>query len=231
MRLPSENFGHLARALLLRGAFFSLLFAAMGVTGAHAFDPAPAKLCEAAIDRVEAEMSLPAQILLAIGMVESGRWDAAAERTVPWPWTVYAEGKGRAFASKTKAIAAVQELRQRGVTNIDVGCMQINLYHHGDAFASIDQALDPASNVQYAGEFLTRLQDDLRSWNRALARYHSATPKFARVYGAKISKAWTKARRYAAAARRLARIEAYEARKAKRAQQRLARIKASQQGG
>jgi len=204
----------------------------VGVTSrAEAFDAAPSKLCETAIQRVEFDLKLPAQILQAIGMVESGRWDAAAERTVPWPWTVYAEGKGRVFASKPEAIAAVGALRSRGISNIDVGCMQINLHHHGEAFRSIDQALDPAMNVEYAGRFLRSLQKDLRSWNRAITRYHSATPKFARVYGIKVTKTWSLARRHAAAERRLARIAVYEARKATRAEQRLARIKANHQGG
>ena len=207
-----------------------LAIVASGATRAQAFDSAPAVLCQAAIDRVEKDLRLPAQILLAIGMVESGRWDKTAERTVPWPWTVYAEGEGRAFASKAEAIAAVEELRNRGIGNIDVGCMQINLHHHGDAFASIDHALDPALNVAYAGQFLRQLQNDLRSWTRAVTRYHSATPKFAKVYGVKVSKAWSLARRHAAEARRLARAAAYQARKAARAEQRLARTTASQQG-
>ena len=37
---------------------------------------------------------------------------------------------------------------------MDVGCMQVNLYHHAHAFSSLDNAFDPQSNVDYAARFL-----------------------------------------------------------------------------
>ena len=68
-----------------------------------------------------------------------------------------AEGQGRYLSSKLEAINEVRELQARGIRNIDVGCMQVNLYHHPDAFFSLEQAFDPAANVTYAAQFLRSL--------------------------------------------------------------------------
>ncbi|MDZ7712446.1 MAG: hypothetical protein U5L06_04740 [Rhodovibrio sp.] len=68
-----------------------------------------------------------------------------------------AEGRGRYLPSKAAAIAEVRDLQARGVSNIDVGCMQVNLHWHGDAFESLEQAFDPAYNVAYAAAFLLDL--------------------------------------------------------------------------
>ena len=35
------------------------------------------------------------------------------------------------------AIAAVTRLRARGIRNIDVGCMQVNLHYHGQHFETL----------------------------------------------------------------------------------------------
>ena len=35
--------------------------------------------------------------------------------------------------------------------------MQINLFHHPDAFASLDAAFDPMDNIAYGADFLRRL--------------------------------------------------------------------------
>ena len=78
--------------------------------------------------------------------VESGR---ANDKGVirPWPWTINAEGRGQFFATKLEAIAAVRALQASGVRSIDVGCMQVNLMYHPNAFASLDEAFDAPANA------------------------------------------------------------------------------------
>ena len=125
----------------------------------------------------------------AIGLVESGRRDADG-RSGAWPWTINAEGYGRHFASKAEAVAAVQDMRARGVRSIDVGCMQVNLMHHPAAFASLDDAFDPALNARYAARFLNQLRAQTGSWPRAVAGYHSFTPDLGERYAAKVLAAW-----------------------------------------
>lgn len=180
---------------------------------ARALDTAVAALCTAPMAAIEVEHRIPVQLLEAIGMVESGRWDEAAKRTRPWPWTVYSEGRGHRLATKAEAIAMVEGLRARGVRNIDIGCMQINFGYHGKHFASLDEMFEPAANIGYAATFLASLKQRRRSWSQAVRFYHSATPEHARPYYERVTKAWTEARRHAAEARRLARLEAYKERR------------------
>jgi hypothetical protein len=108
-----------------------------------------------------------------------------------------AEGEGRFLPSKQAAIDEVKKLRARGVRNIDVGCMQVNLLAHPDAFASLDEAFEPRSNVAYAARFLNELYQQDGSWPQAGAHYHSQTPELAAPYRAKLMSVWDSARRRA----------------------------------
>lgn len=150
----------------------------------------PGSLCAPAIAASERDNGLPAGLLGAIARVESGRTDPRTGRAVSWPWTINAEGQGRFFATKAEAIAATQALQARGVRVIDVGCMQVNLHHHPQAFASLDTAFDPTTNARYAGLFLRRLQANSGDWPTAAGHYHSATPEFGDVYRTKVMQAW-----------------------------------------
>ncbi len=107
-------------------------------------------------------------------------------------------------------------LRARGVRNIDVGCMQINLHHHPRAFDSLEEAFDPAANIAYAGTFLRRLERETRSWSRAVAYYHSKTANVGAAYRQRVMDLWPQLRRRAALALRAERIEAYNQRRAER---------------
>jgi soluble lytic murein transglycosylase-like protein len=151
----------------------------------------PGRLCRGAIQAAEREARLPPQLLMAIARVESGRRDPTTGSFHPWPWTINAEGRGYFFASKPEAIAAVQALWAQGVRSIDVGCMQINLMHHPDAFASLEDALDPLKNATYAGNFLRELYGARKSWPEAVARYHSATPQLHERYRNRVYALWS----------------------------------------
>jgi hypothetical protein len=152
-----------------------------------------ADLCAGAIARTEAAGTLPAGLLTAVAASESGRYDRARRGVAPWPWTVNNAGDGRYFASKEEAIAHVERLRAAGERNIDVGCMQINLMHHPDAFASLDDAFEPARNVAYGARYLRALEEDTRSWGRAVERYHTADPERGRAYRERVYQRWTEA--------------------------------------
>lgn len=150
----------------------------------------PGQLCRQAILVAEREHRLPAALLHAIARVESGRPDPRTGAGVSWPWTINAQGQGRFFETKEAAVAAVRALQARGVTVIDVGCLQVNLHHHPRAFASLEEAFDPVANARYAGLFLTRLHQNARNWERAAAHYHSQTPERAEAYRLKVLAAW-----------------------------------------
>ena len=153
-----------------------------------------ASVCGQETARQERLQAIPDRLLHAISLVESGRWDEDHRATLAWPWTVMAEGQGRFLPTKQAAIAEVQKLQARGVRNIDVGCMQVNLLAHPDAFATLDEAFEPRSNVAYAGRFLTELYAQDGNWGQAGAHYHSQTPSEAMPYKAKLMQVWDKAR-------------------------------------
>ena len=166
-----------------------------------------ALVCGQETARQEKLQAIPDRLLHAISLVESGRWDADHRATLAWPWTVMAEGEGRFLPSKDAAIAEVKKLQARGVRNIDVGCMQVNLLAHPDAFATLDEAFEPRSNVAYAGRFLKDLQAQDNNWGQAGAHYHSQTPSEAAPYKAKLLSVWDKARGHADARIELASAE------------------------
>jgi hypothetical protein len=155
----------------------------------------PAHLCRAAIAVAEREHGIPAGLLQAIGRVESGRRDPASGHFAPWPWTINAEGRGMFFPTREAAIAEVRQLQAGGMRSIDTGCMQVNLRHHPDAFASLEQAFDPLANARYAARFLAELQASRQDWSRAAAHYHSQTPERAEAYRARVLAAWAEEQR------------------------------------
>jgi hypothetical protein len=149
--------------------------------------------CTRAIAAVEARAGLPPGLLMAIGFTEAGR-KVAGGFTV-WPWTVNVGGEGHFFASRQEAIDFVRRQQAEGQRSLDVGCMQVNLRWHPDAFADLDDAFAPERNVAYAARFLGELRADagepgMGGWLRAAGLYHSATPEHAGPYRAQVDRYW-----------------------------------------
>lgn len=158
--------------------------------GAARASLADSELCAAAIRRAEREGRVPPGLLAAVAFAESGRRDPATRRAVAWPWTVNNAGDGRYFATKEEAIAHVEALRRQGRRNIDVGCMQINLMHHPDAFPDLEEAFRPERNVAYGADFLRRLHAETGSWARAVERYHTADRERGQAYRERVFDRW-----------------------------------------
>ena len=175
-------------------AFLALLLLSTTAAQAGVVNPLtaapPGLLCRAAIAGAERGQAIPAHLMVAIGRVESGRRDDATGVQHPWPWTINAEGQGFYFDTKAQAVAAVRAMQARGVKSIDVGCMQVNLMHHPDAFPNLDQAFDPAANATYAARYLRELFVQTGSWPKATAAYHSATPERGTPYQQKVAAVW-----------------------------------------
>lgn len=136
----------------------------------------------------EQHYNIPANLLRSIAYVESGQ--RLQSGFIAWPWTVHAQGKGFYCSTKTQAMALVHQLRQKGIHNIDVGCMQINLKYHPAAFATLDDAFEPETNIAYAAVYLKKLYYHHKSWDKAVAYYHSATPHHYQKYVQHINKMW-----------------------------------------
>lgn len=181
----------------------ALLFALLGAPAAAnpglATPPdADWRLCRAAVREAERGTQLPPNLLASIARVESGRRNPDTGEFAPWPWTINAEGQGKFFRTKAEAIAEVRALQARGVRSIDVGCMQINLMFHPQAFASLEDAFDPRANARYAVRFLTELNSTRNNWSQSAANYHSNTAEIAQAYQRRVQAAMPEESRIAA---------------------------------
>ncbi len=152
--------------------------------------PGAATQCAVQAAAVEHAMGLPPGLLLAVGRVESGRTEPSGRDVLPWPWSVNDEGVDHVFGTAFDAIAYVVAARGRGSRSLDVGCFQVNLQFHPDAFATIPQAFDPAANARYAGQLLTDLHAHSGSWETAVQLYHSATPWRGETYRDLVLSRW-----------------------------------------
>ncbi len=130
-------------------------------------------LCSIAIKDVQESHNIKENLLQTIASVESGKYISSIKARLPWPWTVHANGKGKYYKTKQEAITAVKQLQASGYTNIDVGCMQINLKYHGSSFKNLEEAFDPKKNVTYSATFLQKLYKKTNDWKKTAMQYHS----------------------------------------------------------
>lgn len=123
--------------------------------------------CEAEILRAAARYHVPAGILYAVGLTETGRKGSLQ------PFALNIEGRAVFAASAQEAEIEFDKARRNGARLIDLGCMQINHHYHAEKFPSLRHMLDPHQNVDYAARFLSRLKERHGSWSMAVARYHA----------------------------------------------------------
>jgi len=150
-----------------------------------------AKQCTRNLARYERQYGIPMHLLSAISATESGRYHDGLKLSLPWPWTINVEGQGHYFDTKQEAVAAVRKFQSQGARSIDIGCMQVNLIHHAQAFANLDEAFDPEKNVAYGASFLRSLYEESKSWKQASANYHSKTPSRGTAYVSRVYDRWT----------------------------------------
>jgi len=131
--------------------------------------------CSRMFSYFERKLLIPLDTLHSIALKESGKSHSKHKIRIVWPWTVNVEGKGYFFDSKLDAISFVKRQIFEGKTSIDIGCMQINLKHHPEAFLSLEHAFDPRKNIAYGATFLKSKYEQLGCWHKAIAHYHSAT--------------------------------------------------------
>ncbi len=139
--------------------------------------------CSGALGLAEVRHGTAPGLLSAIAKAESGRPVPPMPGLQPWPWAVNADGAAMYFDSKPAAVTWTRLALARGVRQVDVGCMQVNLQSHPEAFRDLDDAFDPSANTDYAARFLHRLRDDAGGdWSAAIGYYHSRTPDLAANY-------------------------------------------------
>ena len=128
----------------------------------------------------EEQNNIPSGLLLAIATVESGSE----------PYALNIQGKSVIGMNKTEAVNLIHEALAKGITNIDVGVMQLNIRWHRENFKSIEEMLEPKKNIEYAAGFLLKLYKKYGDWHKAVRFYHSSTAEYYRKYSRKITLAW-----------------------------------------
>ncbi|MBV8911982.1 MAG: transglycosylase SLT domain-containing protein, partial [Acetobacteraceae bacterium] len=152
------------------------------------WDQAQSQQCSLAISTAENRHDTLPGLLAAIGKAESGRPIPPLRGLQPWPWAINANGAAWYFDSKPAAVAWTRLALARGVQQLDVGCMQINLQSHPAAFRDLDEAFDPTANADYAARFLKLLRADAGgNWYTAVGFYHSRTPDLAADYRERVA--------------------------------------------
>ena len=147
--------------------------------------------CEYLAIDAEKRYGLPENILLSISRVESGyqKLDGVIRA---WPWTLNAGGDSAYFKTKDDALRSLKKRIKKGVTNIDIGCMQLNFRWHKDFFSNLSDMISPVNNVDYAARFLKKLHQRHGSWKKAVKYYHSSKSKYNVKYYKKVKAVWQK---------------------------------------
>ena len=132
------------------------------------------------IKLVEKDNSIPRGLLLAIAKTESNIN----------PYAINVNGKAVFANSMQEAVFVAKRALARGITNVDIGVMQVNYRWHKERFRSIEKMLDPKINIQYAGNLLSSLFKQHGTWHKAIRYYHSANYEHHRKYSKKVVMAW-----------------------------------------
>lgn len=151
-----------------------------GATGGVG-DAGATPACDAIVRRAEVRHGIPRNLLRAMAIVESGR--RIGDRRVAWAYTLNVDGTAF-YLDTAKAAAALFRATAGDARSIDVGCMQINVtrWHpiaeldpaaENPAFSTVEEAIDPVVNVEYAAKFLRGLVVALGDWTNAVAVYHA----------------------------------------------------------
>ncbi|WP_292667889.1 transglycosylase SLT domain-containing protein [Mesorhizobium sp.] len=155
---------NLAALLHLLASALATIYSSSLVAGAA---NAAANPCEPEILRAADRYGVPAGILYAVGLTETGNKGSLQ------PNALNIEGKAVFPRSRNEALATFENARREGKTLIDLGCMQINHHYHASHFRSVGDMLDPRQNVDYAARFLASLHARHVTWSMAVARYHA----------------------------------------------------------
>lgn len=153
---------------------------------------------------------IPLDTLHSISLRESGKPHSKHNIRIVWPWTVNVEGQGYYFNTKREAVLFVKKQLLSGKESIDIGCMQVNLKHHPDAFRTLEHAFDPRINVAYGAWFLRSKYDQSGNWGSAIGQYHSATHELGTNYKKDVVKIIENMQKYKQSLKSYAYANAYD---------------------
>jgi hypothetical protein len=151
---------------------FATILTAPAAIAADPLDPtrlAPENDCRTWMPEAAEYHGVPAGLLEAIGMAESGKPGS------PWPWTLNVGGKGYWLHDPADARALMHGADGELRDDVAVGCMQIFTRWHKQHFRDWAHMLTPRNNVYYAAWLLRRLYVKHGTWTDAVGHYHAST--------------------------------------------------------
>ena len=147
--------------------------------------------CTKLINNIEKKYKIPNKLLEAISLTETGR--TVRGKYVAWPWSLNILGESFFFNNYKDLLNTLKKKIQLH-KNVDIGCMQISYKYHNKKFDNIEEIIDPKKNIEWAAIYLKKLFNKHKSWNKAIAKYHSSNPKRMQNYLDKVHKNWKYAR-------------------------------------
>lgn len=125
-------------------------------------------------------------LLYAIALAESKKTDDGDVR--PWPWAVNVAGKGYWFNTRSEAERFVDRQISNGVTNMDIGLLQVNLRWNGHRVDDPKSLFDISTAVRVGADILAEaIASAPHDPALAVGRYHHWNDhNRARAYGVKV---------------------------------------------
>jgi len=165
------------------GLWLGLLLFVSGSAGAQGI------VVPVAYRNVANEYNIPPKVFFAIAMQESQR-KLSNGQVLPWPWTLNIQGQGHHYNNSEKMREALYAAIDNGVTNVDIGAMQVNYRWHFAKSYSLDDLMRPEDNLNIAAIILAtehrRCGGGDLDWMCAVGHYHSYTEEMAEAYTEKV---------------------------------------------
>jgi len=137
---------------------------------------------------VAAHQNVPAPVLYAIALAESGKSDHDGLK--PWPWSLNVDGDSVYCRTRQQCVMRAHNAIQRQ-QSVDVGLMQINWYWHQHRFVNLAMAWDPMTNLQVGAVILREQYEKTEDWWQAVGHYHSpSNAQRAARYRARVRQHW-----------------------------------------
>jgi len=144
----------------------------------------PLKINQTVWGEVGRSKGIDPYLLYSIALVENRRvWNDGKVR--PWPWTIYARGKGYYPETREEALKLLQDLL--AVTqNVDIGLLQVNFGYHQKKVTAPEDLLDFRKNIETGAEILKIAMNSTQDPILGVGRYHSWREERAKYYGQRV---------------------------------------------
>jgi hypothetical protein len=116
---------------------------------------------------------VPAEVMYAMGLQESGTTLAGQRGFAPWAWVLNVNNQGRFFRTREEASAALAAEVERGNRRVAVGMLQIHLRWNGHRVSDPLTLLDPSVNLRVAADVLAECGQRFPDTFGKLACYYS----------------------------------------------------------